>query len=118
MGPATPGEGRAEGEGSFAAFHSDRPSTTSCPVPRRRTPAPPAPRYLPRGAPIEAGAIMVLLGTLVGRYCLPGVCILLFVVPAQVSARPQTRWAPGTRFPPAPEPAMCLPSDRACAGRG
>ncbi|KAI8468106.1 MAG: hypothetical protein J3K34DRAFT_479395 [Monoraphidium minutum] len=35
------------------------------------------------GAPIEAIAIMALLATLVGRYCLPGVGILCLVVPAQ-----------------------------------
>ncbi|KIZ01660.1 ABC transporter, multidrug resistance associated protein [Monoraphidium neglectum] len=35
------------------------------------------------GAPIEAVAIMVLLASLVGKYCLPGVGILCLVVPAQ-----------------------------------
>jgi ATP-binding cassette subfamily C (CFTR/MRP) protein 1 len=36
-----------------------------------------------RGAPIEAIAILVLLATLVGIYCLPGVGVVCLVVPAQ-----------------------------------
>lgn len=36
-----------------------------------------------RGAPIEAGAILALLGSLVGIYCLPGVGVVLLIVPLQ-----------------------------------
>lgn len=36
-----------------------------------------------RGAPIEAGTILVLLATLVGVNCLPGVGLVCLVVPAQ-----------------------------------
>jgi hypothetical protein len=39
------------------------------------------------GAPIEAGAILALLASLVGIYCLPGVGVLCLVVPAQVGLR-------------------------------
>ncbi|GAB4815837.1 hypothetical protein N2152v2_002883 [Parachlorella kessleri] len=35
------------------------------------------------GAPIEAAAILILLATLVGVYCLPGVAVVCLVVPAQ-----------------------------------
>jgi ATP-binding cassette, subfamily C (CFTR/MRP), member 1 len=35
------------------------------------------------GAPIEAAAILILLGTLVGLYCLPAVGVICMVVPAQ-----------------------------------
>ncbi len=35
------------------------------------------------GAPVEATAIIILLATLVGKYCVPAVIIICAIVPAQ-----------------------------------